>query len=154
MRTSLWGGVWTKVVGRKTKLSEREVSTYFIDCVWHEAFLALFYAVWVCLSHLSPAAYIVSLLFIELPLLTWNAWRSEERAGGGIVVCIIVAALMLVASLPMHSTLLSLALCIFGSKASDMMMQEKNTRLSHFSRSSEYNVEMIFFMFNILYINK
>lgn len=69
-----------------------------------------------------------------------------------MVVCVIVAARMLVVSFPMHSTLLSLALCIFGSKASDMMMQEENTRQGHFARSSKYNVEMVFFMFNIAYI--
>lgn len=71
-----------------------------------------------------------------------------------IVVCIIAAALMLVVSFPMHSTLLSLAPCIFGSKASDMMMQEENNRLGHFSRSAKYNVKIIFFTFNIAYVSK
>lgn len=90
----------------------------------------------------------------ELPLLTWNAWRSEERAGGDILVCIIVAVLMLVVRLPMYSTLLSLALCVFGSEASAVMMQEENTRLCHFSRSAKYDVEMMFFTFDIAHINK
>lgn len=68
----------------------------------------------------------------------------EEVRRGNIVVCVIVAALMLVMSLPMR----------FGSKTSDMMMQEENTRLGHFSRSAKYDVKMIFFTFNIAYISK
>lgn len=77
-----------------------------------------------------------------------------ERAGGGTVVCIIVAGLMRVRSPPMHSTLLSLILCLFESKASDRIMQEENAYLSLFSRSAKYDVEMTLFTFDTAYINK
>ena len=139
-------GEAVKLSCQKAKYLLTSLTTFL---TWN--FLALLYAVSVCLSHLSPTARIVCLLFLSC--LCWPGTYGEVRRGD-IVVCIIVAALMLVVSLPMHSTLLSLTPCIFGSETSDMMMQEENTRLEHFSRSAKYDVEMICFMFNIAYINK
>lgn len=141
MGTPLWGGVWTKVVGCKAKLSEREASTYFVDCLLTWSFFSITLC---CFSLLEPPfPHCSYCLFLGFWFASVVLECIEERRGGVIVACIIVAVLMVVVSFPTHLTLLSLALCNFGSKASDMVMQEENTRLGHFSRSSKYNVEMI-----------
>lgn len=128
----------------------RKGSTHLLHCLSFDMKLfMLFQFSWATFPH----CLYWPLVGFDLPVL-WNTWRSVERAGGGTVVCIIVAGLMWVGSPPMHSTPLSLILCHFGSKASDRMTQEENAYLWLFSRSAKYNVEMTFLTFNIAYINK